>query len=417
MNLNRKVPKLDIPPALQFISSDLHQIRHYKLITPLYGGGVDPNKSDPISTIRVPEIRGQLRFWWRALRGNYSGGTLNDLKAREALIWGSTDNPSSVKIGLNHVNPGTRFQPQNYRGESINDIGDFSSKDSYVAFPLRKQNVTLYENIEFDLEISYPETYDEDIKAALWAWETFGGIGARTRRGFGALVCEKVNDAPPPKPTCAGLPNHIQENLAHWVNTTHAFTAGLPHLTPASSYKTTALFQDRLEAWRSLIKKYRDFRQARPGGNPSHPGVSYWPAPDVIRRKWSNPARRHQPRPNMPDKIPRAKFGLPIIFQFKDNDDINTTLQGLGDIDRMASPLILKPVKCSDGYVGLALILDWSPMHPADEMYTPPGGLQLVNASGSEPVKSDLTAAEANAIRPMQGSHETNPLKAFLTKI
>lgn len=416
MNLNRKLPELDTPPDVLYKSKDLVQIRHYKLITPLYGGGVDPNKCDPVSTIRVPEIRGQLRFWWRALRGNQGAGTIAALKSREEAIWGSTEKPSSVKIALNNLKSGTKFQPQNYRGETITDISDFSSKDSYVAFPLRKQNATLYENIEFDLEISYPDTNKDDIDAAFWAWETFGGIGARTRRGFGALYCEKIDDTLQIRPSCANLPTYITKNLQKRIDPTHAFPAGLPHLTPTALFKITSLKANALEAWRDLINQYKSFRQSRPNRDPRHPGVSYWPAPDVIRRKWPNQRRRHQPRSNMPDKIPRAKFGLPIIFQFKDADDINTTLQGVGEIDRMASPLILKPVKCSDGYVGLGLILEWSPMNPGDELYTPPGGLQLVNDLGSKPVKSDLTAVDAAAIMPMNGTNETNPLKAFLKK-
>ena len=41
--------------------------------------------------------------------------------------------------------------------------------------------------------ITYPTQWSAEIEAALWAWETFGGLGARTRRGFGALHLLEIN--------------------------------------------------------------------------------------------------------------------------------------------------------------------------------------------------------------------------------
>jgi CRISPR-associated protein Cmr1 len=59
----------------------------------------------------------------------------------------------------------------------------------------------------------------------------------------------------------------------------------------------------------------------------------------------------------IPDNAyPRAEFGLPIIFHFKDaNDPPDTQLYpvfpGPGKIkaDRMASPLILRAIRCANG--------------------------------------------------------------------
>lgn len=56
------------------------ETRSYKLITPLFGGGVEAGVNDPITPIRASGIRGQLRFWWRAIRG---GGYSSIEKMRE----------------------------------------------------------------------------------------------------------------------------------------------------------------------------------------------------------------------------------------------------------------------------------------------------------------------------------------------
>jgi CRISPR-associated protein Cmr1 len=403
---------METPPDVKYIKDqgEITQIRRYQIITPLYGGGVNPNEADPITVVRGTGVRGQLRFWWRAMRGNTSGNSISDIRSKEESIWGSSETPSKVNIAINNIDPGNIFQPTKRNGRPVKDVGDFSSQDSYVAFPLRRQNAKLRENVEFDLEISYPTSLASEVESALWAWETFGGIGARTRRGFGALLCSKIDGVNQNPKISEEIANGIREKLNKWIEVS-TYPKGLPHLSRTSDFRISTRTPSTLEAWRYLINRYKNFRQSSYGQH----GLSHWPAPDVIRRKDPNPHRQHQPRHPVKDKIPRAKFGLPIIFQFKHDDDPgNTTLQGINDIDRMASPLILKPLQCSDGAVGLALILEWDPLNRNDEFYTPPGGLQIVNDHGSWTVKSSLTIAEANQIDPMSGTKETDPLKAFL---
>src|SRR5579885_1443792 len=60
--------------------------RKYKLITPLFGGGVSPMECDPVTIIRGSEIRAHLRFWWRATRGGGYNGDLSEMKKAEAKI-------------------------------------------------------------------------------------------------------------------------------------------------------------------------------------------------------------------------------------------------------------------------------------------------------------------------------------------
>jgi len=53
-------------------------------------------------------------------------------------------------------------------------------------------------------------------------------------------------------------------------------------------------------------------------------------------------------------------MGLPIVFQFKDEnigDPPKSTLEGPENIRRWASRLILKPIPCQDGFMGLAAVL------------------------------------------------------------
>src|SRR5437660_9789816 len=85
----RKRPTIEPPQALTDRDLDLiEQVREYRLITPLYGGGVTPGEADPVTTIRATEIRGHLRFWWRATRGGQFGNDRKAMKSKEDEIWG-----------------------------------------------------------------------------------------------------------------------------------------------------------------------------------------------------------------------------------------------------------------------------------------------------------------------------------------
>ncbi|TMC18979.1 MAG: type III-B CRISPR module RAMP protein Cmr1 [Chloroflexi bacterium] len=84
----RRQPEVTPPTEITHRELALvEQKRKYELITPLYGGGVTPHQADPISVVRATEVRGHLRFWWRAMRGGQAEGDL-DMKKREDAIWG-----------------------------------------------------------------------------------------------------------------------------------------------------------------------------------------------------------------------------------------------------------------------------------------------------------------------------------------
>ena len=64
---------------------------------------------------------------------------------------------------------------------------------------------------------------------------------------------------------------------------------------------------------------------------------------------------RHEPQTHIPnDAFPRAEFGLPIVFHFERGDPDDTVLYPDNDSagkkrERMASPLILKPLALQSG--------------------------------------------------------------------
>jgi len=409
------VPEIEVKERPGYVTQE----REYELITPLFGGGVEPGVADPVTTIRATEIRGHLRFWWRATRGGQFDGDLGKMKKAEDKLWGAASAgdsafPSQVSVQVIPTNRGRKFIAKNNRGEEV-DVFALNSLYGYVAFPLRDRRQHVIEGVKFKLNIRYPSASRTDIEAALWAWETFGGIGGRTRRGFGAIKLLSIAGRLQPLPNANANQVHqlITQNFA-----THLAAGELPPDLPCISKDSRDLVVtetrgDAIDAWKYLIKGLKEFRQKRNQGNqPNRPGRSQWPEPDAIRRITGRASARHNRPLSRLDVFPRAEFGLPMVFKFKDDgqgDPDVTMLEGADDrAKRLASPLILRPLACANNQaVGLVVILD-TPR-------TPPSGLALNGAPGNPPVTSDLTELsddELNSIAPLNGSEDV--LAAFL---
>jgi CRISPR-associated protein Cmr1 len=447
----RKLPAgMENPPDAQssFTEKMIVETREYELITPLFGGGVEPNTPDPVTTIRATEIRGHLRFWWRATRGGQFA-TIEELKAKEDEIWGTAAKfdkdgkaygPSPVSISVLKCSWNAKEDTKAYEVINKNNKWQARPKNwispSYASFPLKpedkdirenKQNTDIpdiYQGVKFTIRLSYPKTYKFELEAALWAWETFGGIGARTRRGFGAILnkhTQPINN----------ITTYISDGIKKFVST-NMNTCNFPHLSSSFStnYKiifdkdnngNDITFKNPKKTWDKLINKLQQFRQQRvepTTQNPNMPGRSYWPEPDSIRIETGYAAPYHPVRSQI-NKFPRSVFGLPIVTKFKDKDvksgdPPQVILNGADTFNRLASPLILRPfgfyLKNKTHYVGLAIVLD--------TLLQPPGGLTLEINKQRYLINSDpLTNEEVNEL--VSGglnlpNNNPNILQAFL---
>ncbi len=407
------------------------QTREYQLITPLFGGGVEPAQADPITVVRAAEIRGQLRFWWRATRGGRCNGNLKLLKQEEDAIWGSAAStgkdksqggPSRVWVEVIIRDKGQPDKPFEVIQRKIQPRKG-SIVPAYAAFPLQPPEAEVKKSgantdiksvcvgVAFTLKVTYPAPLLKDIEAALWAWETFGGLGARTRRGFGALRLVRVdgqpyNDLPPSnldqarKWLQAKLQQHVVEGT--WPDT-------VPYLQRRIQDTWLRVKHQHAQAdnvWRTLINALKKFRQQRRDkeGKRSDYGHSDWPEANAIRRTVGVPARGPHVQRQI-DVAPRGAFGLPIVFHFKDTvDPDDTTLQIDAKNDRFASPLILKPLACRGGAVGLAVVLQGSQV---------PSDLVLKSKTDQTyPITRQITQQEATQIPPLRGNPDV--LQAFL---
>lgn len=59
----------------------------YRVVTPMFISGADQSKAE----LRLPSIKGALRFWWRALAWGRLNGDLGKIRQEENELFGSTD--------------------------------------------------------------------------------------------------------------------------------------------------------------------------------------------------------------------------------------------------------------------------------------------------------------------------------------
>jgi len=365
------------------------EVREYELLTPLVGGGAQPLEPDPVTVVRASSIKGQLRFWWRAIRGWKARGDLQKLRDLEEKYFGSVgeegrQGPSPVVL---RVIPRSEPKPKE-AWETRTKPTEIAP--GYLSFPLQPQrggvpSGKVILNVKFALEIQLRppkglslEELKREVHAALWAWETFGGVGARTRRGFGAVVRLRT-DGSYAQRTAEQVQDQIKEKLRQYVEDTQ-WPAGVPHLTPNSP---VAVVQ---ESWKKVAEQYRRFRQSRGSGGR---GKSLWPEPKTIRMLRKNPTKT--------GKFPRGQLGLPIIFHFKEKEDevYNSILKPKSkEYDRLASPLIFRPIAEEMTVVAV--------LQGSREV---PGGVQLEfnMDQTSVDVEVQLDKGEAAKIRVLNG--------------
>jgi CRISPR-associated protein Cmr1 len=360
--------QLDLPQLSAAAAADNRgfTVEGLSLQNIIAGGGVDTLKADEITPIRLSGIKGQLRFWWRSFQRCTDAKSL--LKAETALWGGIAPKETRSKVTMavrleRRSFPKIReyYNSDQRRGAVIN------RGLSYAFFPWDNTEGAdahaIVRNADFSLVFGCDQVNQlEEVKNTVGLWLVFGGVGSRTRRGVGALNASRwlaeqwqVTDADSLRRKLDGLAQQP------------GFEADWPVLRGSRLYlkETNGTAES---AWKDLIRRYAAFRQMRNGPF----GRSRWPEPDALRRITGSAARKHAPI-FKDDWFPRAAFGLPIIFHFKDaGDPTDVTLAPAGDSERWASPVIIKAIQLGEKAYQLILVLH-SPFPEALQLSWPSG--------------------------------------------
>jgi len=203
-----------------------------KLLSPAFVAGADQR----LAELRAASVKGLLRWWWRAACGD-AGLRPKELLEREGRIFGvageraSWKSPFSCELvlkasGAKVIKRGSlgprsssfyewhkkgqtgRAQALHYVGYAVVRIPTkaereeaLAGKDQELLDPKTKKPFTtpVYirpayaEGTHFTLRLSWqkrklPNPERDELFRALSAWIVFGGLGSRSRKGFGALA-------------------------------------------------------------------------------------------------------------------------------------------------------------------------------------------------------------------------------------
>jgi len=136
-------------------------------VTPLFLGGSDP-RGQP--ELRAASFRGAMRFWLRALLGGVLGDRPDKIFQCESQVFGSTDHASPVVV---------RLELHNLGSDGFNPLPHKQVTFRFNGFkPGQRFDICL---------LSRDEDALQQAQKALQLLCYLGGLGRRSRRGFGSL--------------------------------------------------------------------------------------------------------------------------------------------------------------------------------------------------------------------------------------
>jgi len=440
----------DLAGAMLMVGQTGHDQRvlryQAQLIAPMLGGGVRAGTPDLTYAFRSKSIKGHLRWWWRTLA---LAGDLDDLydkaqplsergdgvRAAEGNLWGSVRGERAKRSQVTLEVSGIKAEGHPFEQQVPGDwgprwvaeprVGDLK----YAMFPAQhkdggigpKDFIAAGGRFSLVLTVKSEKLLDE-VKRVVGVWATFGGVGARTRRGIGAV---EVHDA--------------HGHLLSVVDSQGVCTLRAVTICVCPSNGTALCFEGPKEAGVRAVKALQYFRQGAgfarnpPAYGSRTPGLSRWPEPHAVRTRTGfhfsgekGPTGTRIHKTHLPlslgDHFPRGAFGLPIVLRFQDgpsttadgqpvvdtlNRDPATRTVNLPDKNRMASPLILRAVAVTVGgksqYLAVAAVIRRDAANPwVGDVHIQPSAGSSAGAATWDPAWRAGTARGAAGIRPLE---------------
>lgn len=168
-----------------------------EVITPMFLAGADGTTPE----LRAPSIKGALRFWWRALNGhlvtNQNGEfDYTQLKKEEGRIFGDTNEISSIVIMPCIIQSTEPVKISNTPHHNSSYCNKNNSNCNYgnknYCSKATKRDARLYD-FRLDLKFNSDRISEKAIKFLITNTFLLGGLGKRSRRGFGSII---IKDCP-----------------------------------------------------------------------------------------------------------------------------------------------------------------------------------------------------------------------------
>jgi hypothetical protein len=345
-----------------------------QLVTPCFLGGAGKQ-----AEWRAASLRGQLRWWYRAVAGAVYAGDLARVREDEERIFGSTGRSAALRVralsppaalegnAQSFGDPRSEKQLAEIWGEPkaaarLRLQGGYPSRPlHYLGYgPIAGGKVErsyLPAKAETCFELQWGRPVGKECRQlfdrALWAWLNLGALGARNRKGFGSLRLLGIEgnwttSFPPPPQTRDALIQQIRE-IPPWKG------SDLPRWTCFSSHSRIYLGTDDHDFGMDAMEKIGawliGFR--RRYGSPNDER-------EALRNRdytWASP-KGTDPRGGFPDRV---GFGLPLPFRRKlgkTDFEGEMLLWDSPDGDpRRASPLLLHVARLGNTFIPMMTYL------------------------------------------------------------
>jgi CRISPR-associated protein Cmr1 len=352
----------------------------YRVTTPAFLGGADLHRAE----LRPPSIKAALRFWYRAVDPQFAQRD-GPGPVRESLLFGATEHDAGQsKVLLSLV--GSSVSPLSSSAIKWDQFAEGDGRRvknglSYLGYPLRPRRDATDDKVRTALApggtfsirlVVRPGTGALDLHqgrglvAAAWLLGHLGGLGSRSRRGFGSMAIEDWQATGPEAGKLTAAINELPlgTRIASrdawtpaWSQATTAFRSWFgafpteprlqnPNLGPlmrAVVVKTAfaaASWSDGMNAAGRLLQDFRALRQ---------------PDYDLVKAHLLQVARAPDGKV-LRAAPPRVTFGLPLTFRFGSLATRPTDLtlvpyppQSVRFAERMGSVLFVRMLTLRDG--------------------------------------------------------------------
>lgn len=314
----------------------------FKVTTPMFMSGHDQQKAE----FRIPSLLGALRFWYRATAPADLLYNISKLREAEEKLFGSTgtgqaaflvrtDTSGKVTADASTLETRNRYGvtylgygPISYRGAQRSYIkGESLIKIRFIFRPVVKEQKP-------------PD--QEGFKRALKAFILFGGLGSRSRHGFGSVTLLTLKDedgnhfwrAPRNK-------EELQTEISSFINALALKDKTKePSYTAFSSESRIIISKTKMDPLNLLDEIGREMIRYRSYGRnvngkytlPGQMGKAeqfFKSDHDLILRNLHNNKKEHPQR---------VEFGLPHNYRF--SHGLEVKIRGTAS-DRRASPLFI----------------------------------------------------------------------------
>ena len=347
----------------------------YRLSTPLFCSGADQDQAE----LRLPSFKGVLRYWWRALAWCRCGGNLKTIQKEEDALFGSAGGGQS-RVAMRLIPTNTQLYPLN-KGRVLtvsptnqDVVGEGARYLGYgvmEAFASRNKGTQAGQLTRPCLQPPYRFTVElrarhleepewQSLKDALIAVGTLGGMGSKSRKGYGSLVLQSLcidgeehwcnprsmDDLGKAIATLSGsgkpsAPSGFPEFTAFSTKARHVLVTS-DEEEPMQLLDLVGREMLRYRSWGQDGQLFKEKIESEKNFKDDHDLMNH----DLMKK------RKHQRQGHTHPR--RIAFGLPHNYGSSSDQKVGPDGQGL---DRRASPLFIHVHECGDEPVAVLSFL------------------------------------------------------------